>query len=221
MGDLLIQNQFDHTVRLNELSSSLDWLKQIRGVDDDYLAQWDLAQWTQWHRAMACLTMTPNPCVPHWLGRIIGNNWSKDWSLPWPSVGQLWPTAHDWFSEDQSHDDFQLKIAPAGRYSHKSAPELQQLRQAWRFAAEHHDVVPLLMMDLRPPGPMDQAITGQITAFIVIAKQFQPMVAQDLMQILSQPSEPTNLFVQEELRAVSGQDSDHDLTVLYELNWMS
>jgi len=221
MGDLLIQNQFDHTVRLNELSSSLDWLKQIRGVNDEYLAQWDIAQWTQWHRAMACLTMTPNPCVPHWLGRIIGNNWSKDWSLPWPSVGQLWPTAHDWFSEDQSHDDFQLKIAPAERYSPKSAPELQQLLQAWSFAAAHQDVVPLLMMDLLPPGPMDKAITGQITAFVVVAKQFHPAITQELMQILSQSSESTNLFVQEELRAVSGLDSDHDLTVLYELNWMS
>lgn len=221
MGDLLIQDHFDHSVRLDELCRSLDWLKQVRGVDDDYLAQWDLAQWTQWHRAMACLTMTPNPCVPHWLGRIIGDDWSKNWSLPWPSVGQLWPTAHDWFSEEQNRVDFQLQIATAERDSPKSARQLQQLRQAWWFAAAHQDVVPLLMMDLLPPGPMDQAITGQVTAFIVVAKRVYPPVAQELIQILSPPSESTNLLDQEELRAASGLDADHDLTVLYELNWMS
>src|SRR5699024_2649910 len=142
-----------------------------------------------WYRAMACLTMTPNPSVPTWLAEIIASDWSKDWSRPWPSVGQLWPTAHDWFVEDQQRDDFHLRVAIPETESGTPSPDLQQLHQAWRLAAQRPDTAPLVMLDLLPQHAMAKNVTGEISAFTVVGQRLNPALTNQLSTILSRPSQ--------------------------------
>lgn len=208
----------DHRVPLDELSSGLAWMKRVSGVDDEYIAQWDISEWAQWYRAMTSSKRTPNPCVPSWMHDIIGDDWSKDWSLPFPSIGQLWPTAHNWFVEHDSRDDFQLTvIEPAPRpYATRWAPTLQQLDQAWHLAKTHPESVPLMMVDLLPATSDSPVITGEVSAFIVAAKTFQSDLVEALTEVLQQPSDTPHLLFEDPSQSRTKQN----LVVLYELHWM-
>lgn len=130
LNDQQLLQHIDHQMDLGGLNSSLAWLKDVIGASDGYLAQWDISEWAQRYRAMACLRMTPNPCVPVWLSDIIGDDWSKNWSLPWPSIGQLWPTAHNWFAEHHCRQDFQLTVVSVASDLAKPTPNLQELQRA-------------------------------------------------------------------------------------------
>lgn len=211
----------DHNVRLEELQDALSWLKKVSGVDDEYLAKWDVTEWMAWYRAMACLTMTPNPSVPTWLAEIIASDWSKDWSRPWPSVGQLWPTAHDWFVEDQQRDDFHLRVAIPETESGTPSPDLQQLHQAWRLAAQRPDTAPLVMLDLLPQHAMAKNVTGEISAFTVVGQRLNPALTNQLSTILSRPSQRQSLYFDEDLRHASNLETNSELVVLYETDWTS
>jgi len=120
------------TIRFDDLVSDLDWLKWVSGVDDEYLAPWDTAEWAQWHRAMdASFGESLNPCVPDWMNDMIRGDWSKDWSQPWPCIGQLWPTACNWFVAEANRDDFTLQVARADGSEGAIYPTLGQLNRAW------------------------------------------------------------------------------------------
>lgn len=178
------------TVRVDDLKAGLEWLKWVAGVDDDYLARWDVAEWAQWYRAMdASIGSGVNPCVPSWINEIIHNDWSRDWSQPWPCIGQLWPTAHDWFVAEANHDDFVLQVAQGDQAGEAGGPHLSHVWNAWWAAHEHPNAAALLRMDLLPPAPGDAAVIGEISAFYVVSVGEHEKLTRQLEQILGQTSD--------------------------------
>jgi len=173
------------TIRVDDLKAALEWLKWVAGVDDDHLARWDVAEWAQWYRAMdASIGDAVNPCVPSWINDIIRDDWSRDWSAPWPSIGQLWPTAHDWFVAAANHDDFVLKVAEADQDGEHHVSHLGQLDKAWWAAHETVGAAGLLQIDLLPPAPGTDVIIGEISAFYVVVNGEQDKLTQELHQLL-------------------------------------
>lgn len=157
----------------------LDWLKDVAGLQDADIAGWDRGAWNQWSRAMHADRQEPHPAVPAWMRPLVGN-WHRDFSLPFPSVGQLWPTGHDWFVEIDAHPDFTLTVEEP---EPGHAPALQQLRQAWRHAA-WRGAIPLMMISLVPVAPWGAAVCGRIEAFYTLTQTSEAGLAADLEQLL-------------------------------------
>jgi hypothetical protein len=102
--------------------------------------------------------------------RPLLGEWHRDFSLPFPCVAQLWPTAHDWFTEDDEHPDFTLEVeAPA----EGDAPTLDQIRQAWQLATDS-GATPLMNVSVVPAEPWGVAVTGMVEALYVVGQALEP-----------------------------------------------
>lgn len=152
------------TVNIHDLKCGCDWLKRVSGVDDEYREWWDITEWAEWYRAMDVSTdSTVNPCVPDWMNDMIQGDWSNDWSQPWPCIGQLWPTAQNWFLAEANRDDFTLQVARGDESKGASYPTLPQLDRAWWLAHEHPGSTCCLIHQLSPKraaGPYESTVAG-------------------------------------------------------------
>jgi len=146
-----------------DLKSALSWLKRVAGIDDDYIARWPAAAWTEWAKAMHADRHGPNPSVPEWMQPHLGT-WHQDFSGPFPCVAQLWPSAHNWFAEADNHLDFSLVIEEP---NDNQQPTLAQVRAAWEYATVR-GATPLLSISVVPATPYGDAVTGEIEAFYVV-----------------------------------------------------
>ncbi|WP_424468069.1 hypothetical protein [Pseudoclavibacter helvolus] len=150
-------------INRHRLLESLGWLKKAAGVDDEYLSRWPSEAWWQWHLAMRADPQGPNPAVPTWMRPLLGR-WHRDFGMPFPCVGQLWPTTREWFGEADTHADLTLRVETT---TDGGEPNLTQLRAAWTRAVDLH-LTPVLSMSLEPAAPWGEAVVGTIEAFYVI-----------------------------------------------------
>ncbi|NWN87281.1 MAG: hypothetical protein HLX51_01850 [Micrococcaceae bacterium] len=195
----------DRNVRYHELYAALAWLKEVNEVDDEYLARWDISEWANWYRAMQVGPCTLNPAAPAWIRNVIGTNWSHDWSLPFPTIAQLWPTAHDWFQELELHDDFHLQVVRPDTNEANAAPHIDQLREAWEYVTEQPESVPLMLMNLLPPPPPTNTIIGEIAAFYVVVDRPNVYICDSLKTILDSPLRASANSIDEESLFVEAQ----------------
>jgi hypothetical protein len=168
-----------------DLEADLEWLKGVAGLDDDYLAQWDKAAWEQWARALRADPHGPNPSVPAWMRPLL-TRWRCDFTGPQPSVAQLWPTDHDWFTEAEVHRDLTLTVLEAWQ---EPAPTLSQVRQAWEHATAQ-GATALMNLTVVPAEPWGEAVTGEIEAFYVTTPFPDPTLGEELTQIMGAPGHP-------------------------------
>lgn len=152
-------------VTYEDLKPGLDWLKQVAGLEDDYIRRWSASDWAAWATAMGTDRNAPNPCVPDWMQPIIQGKWWWDFSLPFPQVGQLLPTAHNWFLEADRRSDFSISVDEPAEGEN---PDLAALRAAWEEAVSI-GATPLINMDLAPDtagGP--RHVTGAVASFYIV-----------------------------------------------------
>lgn len=150
-----------------DLESALHWLKGVAGIDDSYISRWPNKAWEEWARAMHAGNDDPrgvNPSVPAWMQPHLGR-WHLDFSGPYPSVGQLWPTAHDWFSDADVHEDFSLRVEEL--MDGVWFPTVGQVRAAWECAAAA-GATPLASITLVPAEPWGSAVVAELEAFYVV-----------------------------------------------------
>lgn len=145
------------------LDSALVWLKRVAHVDDEYLNRWSQAEWAEWARAMRTNPSDPNPSVPAWMRPHLGQ-WHRDFSGPFPSIAQLWPTAHNWFAEADTHPDLTLTITEAVGVA---TPTLDDVRTLWDCATAR-DITPLLAVTMIPGQPVGEAFIGEIEAVYMV-----------------------------------------------------
>lgn len=151
-----------------KLDRSLEWLKRVAGVDDEYISRWSDIEWREWQRAMETDRADPCPSVPEWMRPLIPQ-WHWDFSLPWPCVAQLWPTGHDWFVEAARRGDFDLVVEEPDE---GWVPQLAALEDAWRFAVGC-GLTPHLAMNVLPTvrtvagSTRVDGVTGCVEAFYV------------------------------------------------------
>lgn len=163
---------------------ALEWLKGAAAIDNAYISRWDMAAWDQWARAATADPAGPCPSVPAWMQPLL-EDWHTDFSLPQPSVAQLLPTGHDWFTESDTHPDLTLLVEGA---EGEQAPTLAQVRQAWSRAVEG-GVQPFVAMHVVPAVPWGVAVVGQIEAFYVAGEGTSVReLTNELDRILSVPS---------------------------------
>lgn len=165
-----------------DLDGALRWLKRVAGVDDDYIAKWPVEAWAEWARAMHAGNGDPrgvNPTVPTWMQPHLGR-WHLDFSGPYPSVAQLWPTAHNWFAEADTHDDFFLEVEEL--MEGVWFPTVEQVRAAWECAASA-GATPLLSITVVPAEPWGKAVAAQLEAFYVIGVDLTPQLIDQVTGI--------------------------------------
>lgn len=167
-----------------DLTPALSWLKRVAGIDDAYIARWPEAAWVEWARAMYAGNDNPrgvNPSAPAWMQPHLGR-WHQDFSGPFPSVAQLWPTAHDWFAESDVHDDFALRIEELEEGTW--FPTVESVRAAWECAASN-GAQPLLSMTVVPAEPRGSAVVAELEAFYVVRVELNDQLVDQLVSILS------------------------------------
>ena len=171
---------------MGKLQQSLEWLKGVAGLDDEYLARFPSEAWEQWALAMHADGRGLNPTVPLWMQPVLGP-WHHDFSGPFPCIAQLWPTGHDWFTEADVHDDFTLTVE--GPLDHEP-PTLVQLRDAWTLT-RHVGATPLANVSVVPAEPWGHAVAGEIEAFYAVGLRLEdgPLAAQ-LNELLGFPGSP-------------------------------
>lgn len=162
-----------------ELHDALHWLKRVAGIDDRYIEQWPTAAWAEWAKAMRAGRDSSNPSVPVWMRPLLGP-WHWDFSGPFPCVAQLWPTAHNWFTEADAHDDFTLEVAEPAE---EDAPTLDQLREAWQLANDH-GATPLMNVSVVPAEPYGAAVTGEVEAFYIVGHVLDPELVERIARVL-------------------------------------
>ena len=172
-----------------ELDSALGWLKKVSGIDDAYIAQWPERAWVQWAKAMHGKRGEENPAVPDWMQPHLGS-WHYDFSLPFPQVGQLWPTAHDWFAETENHPEFTLSIDEPDEEEQRFT--LTQLRTAWHLARTQ-GATPMMNMLLLPQSPWGEVIEGTIEAFYVIGSDLSNALQDQLDQLMGTKGRPNSV----------------------------
>lgn len=164
---------------MSEVSAGLDnalaWLKRVAGVDDDYLSRWSTDEWAEWANAMRTNSSEPNPSVPVWMRAHLGQ-WHRDFSGPFPSVAQLWPTAHNWFAEADTHADFTLTVSEAVGVA---TPTLDDVRTLWDCATAR-GFIPLLAVTMIPGQPVGEAVIGEIEAVYVIGPAIDMRPLEDV-----------------------------------------
>lgn len=150
-----------------ELMMSLHWLKLVAGIDDQYIAKWDREAWRQWATAMNADPAGPNPCVPEWMHELMPGRWHMDFTGPFPSVAQLWPSMMPWFleAETEGEDDFELVVE---EFEGDSNPTFQQVRDVWMKAHETPGLLPLLHLALVPAKPYGEKVRGEISALYIV-----------------------------------------------------
>lgn len=162
-----------------ELHNALHWLKGVAGIDDQYIERWPTAAWAEWAKAMHAGRDSINPSVPSWMQPLLGP-WHWDFSGPFPCVAQLWPTAHDWFTEADTHDDFTLEVEePVDEH----APTLDQLREAWQLATDQ-GATPLMNVSVVPAEPYGVAVTGEVEAFYIVGHSLDPELVDRIARLL-------------------------------------
>lgn len=165
-----------------ELRADIEWLKNVAGMAEASIAEWDTAAWEQWSKAMHADPHGPNPSVPAWMQPLL-TRWHVDFSAPFPSVAQLWPTGHDWFAETDAHPELTLTVDEAWD---GPAPSLAQVRQAWQYA-DSQGATPLVNLTVVPAAPWGEAVVGQIEAFYVVTQTPALDISEGLARILDAP----------------------------------
>lgn len=172
----------------HDLDDALQWLKNVSGVDDRYIAQWPRAAWEQWARAMYTYPNEypneANPSVPDWMQPHLGS-WQGDFSAPYPCVAQLLPTAHDWFAEAVTREDFTLGDAEltGDALADSATPTVEQLHQAWKLAKDS-GATPLISLSIVPAEPYGHAVVGEIEAFYVVGNPLRHELLQGITELL-------------------------------------
>lgn len=166
-----------------ELNRSLAWLKKVGGLDDEYLNRWSDQEWLAWQKAMLTPRWATNPCLPDWMNRDFDFEWSHDFSLSFPQVAQLWPTADNWFLEADRHDDFTLEIDEPmeGEF-----PDLATLRGAWVRAAEL-GLVPMMHMIVKPHPELEGHVIGVLDALVVVGEPHQADAVSEIEKLMPVP----------------------------------
>ena len=191
-----------------ELRDDLRWLKGVAGIDDQYIARWPTAAWAEWAKAMHAGRDSINPSVPSWMQPLLGP-WHRDFSGPFPSVAQLWPTAHDWFTEADTHDDFTLEVE---ELVDESEPALDQLRAAWQLATDQ-GATPLMSMSVVPAAPYGAAVTGEVEAFYIVGQSLDSELVDRIARLLGADGATTSVITTAtsttagELLAQAGRDA--------------
>lgn len=173
--------------RLKKLQHSLAWLKNVAGLDDDYVKKWSPAEWEAWQAAMLADPSGDNPSVPGWMNPIIRDTWHNDFSFPFPQVAQL-ISAHPWFHEALKREDFSLKVTEP---LESDGPVLSQVEAAYNEAMLR-GWTPLLSL-LIEPTQQPKIVVGAIESFYIVAPAFDSADVSDLMQHFDLPSPSTRL----------------------------
>lgn len=166
-----------------ELDRSLAWLKKLHGLDDEYINQWSDREWLAWHTALHTPRWATNPCLPDWMNRDFNFDWYWDFSVPFPVVAQLWPTADDWFAEADRHDDLTIQIDEP---MEGAFPDLATLRTAWERATEL-GLVPMLYMTVTAHPERDRHIIGGFEAFAVVGEPHQTDALAEIEKLMPEP----------------------------------
>lgn len=174
--------------QIQKLQRSLEWLKTVADIDDDYVKRWSPAEWGAWQAAMLADPQGNNPSVPAWMNPIIHGKWHNDFSLPSPQVGQLWPTAHPWFLEEFRRADFELKISEPVE---DEFPLLSQV-EAVHDAAVMRDWTTLMLLVIEPT-PQPKVVVGAVEAFYILAPSSDSDAVVELMQAHDLPCVTTHL----------------------------
>lgn len=119
------------TQQFEPSAEAIQWLMDVAGVEEADIARYSAPAWAQWERAMYAKRKRYCPGLPEW-AHPQATQWAWDFSMPYPTVAQLWPTQHDWFTEEQRHENFTLEVAvPADGH----ASTLDTLRIAWTYSS--------------------------------------------------------------------------------------
>lgn len=177
-----------HNEKAQQLRRSLDWLKSAAGIDDDYIKRWTPAEWEAWQAAMLADPAGMNPSVPDWMQPLIQGKWHNDFSLPFPQVAQLLPSAHPWFMEAQRRSDFSLSVTEPIDFAF---PLLSQLETVFNEAVlrEWTPLLSLMLQPTREPGVID----GAIEALYIVAPATATEDVADLMRAHDLPELSTAL----------------------------
>lgn len=171
-----------------QLRRSLAWLKNAAGIDDDYIKRWSPAEWEAWQSAMLTNPLGENPCVPAWMNPIIHGKWHNDFTLPFPQVGQLLPSAHPWFMEALQRPDFSLSVTEPIDYEF---PQLSQIEAVYNEAMlrEWTPLLSLMLQPTRTPG----VIEGAVEAIYIVAPAAASEDVAELMRSHDLPDLSTRL----------------------------
>ncbi|OAZ41439.1 hypothetical protein A9Z40_01820 [Microbacterium arborescens] len=162
--------------------ASFDWLKRTTGVDDWYIAQWPMEAWAEWERAMHAPADGPCPAVPGWMQPLLGR-WHEQFSLPFPSVAQQWPSTVDWFAQADEHDDLTLM-------QDRDGPTVDELREAFRLAQER-SATPALSATIVPTQPWGEHVAAELEAFYIVGSERVVSGLVDKLDVLlGWPSRP-------------------------------
>lgn len=206
-----------NTLNAMTLDDRLQWLKGVAGVDSAYLSKWDRSEWSAWEKAMTADPNDENPIAPSWMQPHIAGEWSKDWGQPFPCIGQLWPTAHDWFAEHATREDFQLSVeAPLVG----EAPSVKRLQEAWDYA-KAYNAVPMVMMNLLPPTPTAPAIVGEIEAFYVVSAIYDELIEIGVSSTVGSVGDRVgSVLGKNVLGQKAGIGTADEVHVIYSWEWM-
>ncbi|GAA1621919.1 hypothetical protein [Leucobacter chromiireducens] len=171
-----------------QLRRSLAWLKNAAGIDDDYIKRWSPAEWEAWQSAMLADAHGDNPAVPDWMNPIIRGKWHNDFTLPFPQVGQLLPSAHPWFMEALQRPDFSLSVTEPIDYEF---PQLSQIEAVYNEAMLRAwtPLLSLMLQPTRTPGVID----GAVEALYIVAPTAASEDVAELMRSHDLPDISTRL----------------------------